>query len=941
MKRHLAIALITVAAGSACRETTLVPPRSLNSPTAIAVARGDVCLRTFEDVDRVLQFELEACGADERGAIGLVTNEQSDRLALIDLSIGSPRLIDLDPATPGPTHVEVGRLPVDVAASPGGTAAYTLNQLDRDVSVVNLWTPEPLSSRYNVDETPIAMDVDPVSGEVVVAAGSPSLLHAFPGVEFDGPGTLSDGSVEPADAESRTIELPGTVSDVVFGPGGDELWVVYRDQQFASVVSFAPTADGFDTACLNGIDAKPCVVSHVSLGAGCADGLDNDGDGLVDQQDPQCFGPRAAESDAGLGRIATGSCANGLDDDQDGLIDRDDPDCVFASGVEEAVASIEPPGAVCSDDVDNDGDGRVDYPSDDACYGALGRTEDSIRKLGFDTIGIDSHGVFAYVVDRVGEQILVIDARRKRLIDAPASQLPSAAAFDSEFGIDVSPSPLSVQGAIDRSLIWQDEADDHVVVRYDFGAWVAANNGTMQYIDTTVMFCEFTGEVVSNREFWAGAESEAEATCLSLPSFPLADATARVVAEDETLPSDCTSPAFVDCATCIEADGDEPCDACDAFAESQFDLCARAFVSEETKRYVNARFSLRDGSSDDGRVLGLGTCEQPDTLVEALQQFASDNPSAPQSLKCDSLLMPQPFAPAAALDDDPETLQELPRADLLQLRTLRFDTDAGNEPFIGFRPADQRIVTEQVSVTYEGTIPQTSRSDAVISNETGDDGSVWIDVGFNPCTTGVEVGDRFLFTSEPSADCAVAEDLEYEVVERTDSEVRIAPIEGLADEVPSRGCFDTAASYLVRASGEWVVVGETTGFLSPYEADRGACVPRFHADVIDSRVSTGETFVGPYYSFYLYPGVAAQGDNPVEPVRDTAYTFPVSSGFTQLLFPTCSTLGQRCSAGLFPAQVVWAPGLPAGSLLLSPDPNDNFIHIRNLDDASAAYTVVR
>ena len=112
--------VMTVLALVGCRDTTLVPPRSLDSPSAMAVARGDVCLTTFEDADRVLQYDIAACDGDERGAIALITNEQSDRLALMDLNAQLPRLVDLDPTTPGPNHLEVGRLPVDVAASPDG-----------------------------------------------------------------------------------------------------------------------------------------------------------------------------------------------------------------------------------------------------------------------------------------------------------------------------------------------------------------------------------------------------------------------------------------------------------------------------------------------------------------------------------------------------------------------------------------------------------------------------------------------------------------------------------------------------------------------------------------------------------------------------------------------------------------------------------------------------
>jgi len=75
----------------------------------------------------------------------------------------------------------------------------------------------------------------------------------------------------------------------------------------------------------------------------CADGLDDDGDGLIDCDDPDCdLDPACDELD----------CSDGIDGDGDGLTDCADPDCAGETVCEEF--------ANCADGIDNDLDGLVD-----------------------------------------------------------------------------------------------------------------------------------------------------------------------------------------------------------------------------------------------------------------------------------------------------------------------------------------------------------------------------------------------------------------------------------------------------------------------------------------------------------------------------------------------------------------------------------------------------
>jgi hypothetical protein len=84
-------------------------------------------------------------------------------------------------------------------------------------------------------------------------------------------------------------------------------------------------------------------------GLACDDGVDNDGDGLVDfPEDPGCTSADDPdETDASL------PCDDGIDNDGDGSIDTADPGCPFP------VAAPENP--LCDNGFDDDGDGAVDF----------------------------------------------------------------------------------------------------------------------------------------------------------------------------------------------------------------------------------------------------------------------------------------------------------------------------------------------------------------------------------------------------------------------------------------------------------------------------------------------------------------------------------------------------------------------------------------------------
>jgi subtilisin family serine protease len=98
----------------------------------------------------------------------------------------------------------------------------------------------------------------------------------------------------------------------------------------------------------------------VALLPDCSNGLDDDGDGLIDLEDPGCDGAEDRSE-----RAPDVTCDDGEDNDGDGFTDfPEDPGCSHAA------AQLEDP--KCQDGIDNDGDGKIDY---DAGLAANGSTD--------------------------------------------------------------------------------------------------------------------------------------------------------------------------------------------------------------------------------------------------------------------------------------------------------------------------------------------------------------------------------------------------------------------------------------------------------------------------------------------------------------------------------------------------------------------------------------
>jgi uncharacterized repeat protein (TIGR01451 family) len=97
----------------------------------------------------------------------------------------------------------------------------------------------------------------------------------------------------------------------------------------------------------------------------CSDGMDNDGDGKIDSQDPGCYqnGVYNPNDTSEVDPYVPAACNDGIDNDHDGLTDLLDPGCTGITDNDETNAPL----PQCSDGLDNDADGEIDF-EDIGCY---------------------------------------------------------------------------------------------------------------------------------------------------------------------------------------------------------------------------------------------------------------------------------------------------------------------------------------------------------------------------------------------------------------------------------------------------------------------------------------------------------------------------------------------------------------------------------------------
>ena len=241
----------------------------------------------------------------------------------------------------------------------------TYSQITNDIALMKLRTPVPTS---------VAVATPPLRPDIAI---TPS--NVYPGMTMDAVGFGRTHPDIPSTGTKHEVTLPvrAICPRVGTQTGICQSWqvqgMILLDTNRKGVCygdSGGPifyTKDGIEyvvgvSAVMYGECANPGSLSGWTLVSGfyddfiaeivtdlidgepeiCDDGIDNNGNGLVDCDDPWCFSALHCRPEI---------CDNGKDDNGNGLVDCDDPQCADALNCQPEI---------CNDGIDNNGNGFID-----------------------------------------------------------------------------------------------------------------------------------------------------------------------------------------------------------------------------------------------------------------------------------------------------------------------------------------------------------------------------------------------------------------------------------------------------------------------------------------------------------------------------------------------------------------------------------------------------
>jgi len=386
--------LLATIAAPGCSESPSTSSFSLHHANQLVLA----CLDPTERQG----VPLSRCELDGVGHLyAYVSSAARGELAVLRLTArdagGTPtdsvELLDASRQVPGKTHIRVGDGPGRLRLGPDGRQIFVLNDASRDISVVDVGRSCEVARIPWGDDLPAtAAAADLLPDQAWLAPyempgkwdGTPparGLLLSFPAlgeirrVDLDACAIAADApcvapGAEPAVAQCSAtpfvqLDLGAVAPGLVASPS----WLAWGERPSdAAEPRTLLVADATYDMVLRVAPEQGTVVQVLSLSPACGDGLDNDGDGATDLDDPGCSW--AGDTGEGGGNVEP-QCSDGRDNDGDGRTDLDDPGCKAGGDPREAGPNLVP---ACANGLDDDGDGLVDH-EDPGCAGEWDRDE--------------------------------------------------------------------------------------------------------------------------------------------------------------------------------------------------------------------------------------------------------------------------------------------------------------------------------------------------------------------------------------------------------------------------------------------------------------------------------------------------------------------------------------------------------------------------------------
>ncbi len=809
----------------------------------------------------------------------VVANSGRSQIQVLDLDRIIPTFVDYDTGTPGNTGISVGDGPNVVAISDRFPAlALAGSSRELQLTATDIISGRAIGAPLQLRESLHRLKAIPGSPLFVgIQRRNPTLTLFRLDIACDGQAGVHRIGCDTEATLSRVFELSlaGPPSDVVAASDG-RVWVAFDERNTIDALDLGLDESGQPTC------TDTCVVDRLSIFRSCWDGLDNDGDGLVDTDDPQCFEVGGEEA------VADGApaCSDGIDNDGDGAIDADDPDCAGASDASESSE----PADECADGYDNDLDGSADS-ADSSC--ATNGTEFErarpIEEAGTALIPQCSDGI-----DNDGDG----------LIDWPDDTDCYSAASSRE---------LPLTNLTIARLALTDEEDLLLALIADPVSLLVFDALTSERIDPNPLTGAFEGlgiPVVSGRGLG-----------LVTYAFDLAVETlsdGRVVRVTDRVAHAIVAQGFIDPV-----------------------LLDRTYRVEDAEgstveEFHEPRYSRFDFDRQQGFVRIL-SCDFPrEALIELGDLGAA----------CTDEIFPQPqVVDAEALGETGSTdswltdpagayvgLLRRPVMEVNEERSDLVDTDVVD---------DYRMTQDVYEMIWEGVLPNSNRDDVLVTDEgewatvigldpcgrDRDPCSVGLDLsecsearalcdgGIDLCEQGYDIcrlcpqacagaidfcalgvipGDRLVFErrtaqlNDPACApfvtgigdglAATTVSAEYEITAVQPDRVRISPVPdaadaGLIDTLPPAACTTSLLEVEVRAGNAWVWRGRNSGYHSQMVANGDVCVTDPERAQFSGRPLTGKPWETPQgYTIHVVDGTEP-------PVRDFRFIFDIRSGF--------------------------------------------------------------